>query len=181
VRSLRVHSRRARVVATILAVLLLVFIAASARLFVWPARDQPSRADAILVLGGDGPRVDRGVTLAKQRYAPVLLVSQRDREYVPSGCVPRIRGVEVVCFQPNPISTQGEARYIARLATKRHWRRIIAVTSTPQDTRARLRLKRCYRGQLLVVTVHPSFFGWARDILYEWGGLMKALVWQTSC
>jgi uncharacterized SAM-binding protein YcdF (DUF218 family) len=158
-----------------------VFIAASARLFVWPARDQPSRADAILVLGGDGARLDRGVMLAKERYAPVLLVSQRDREYVPSGCAPRIRGVELVCFQPNPISTQGEARYVARLASKRHWRRIIAVTSTPQDTRARVRLKRCYRGQLLVVTVHPSFFSWARDILYEWGGLMKALVWQTSC
>jgi uncharacterized SAM-binding protein YcdF (DUF218 family) len=181
VRSLRIRSRRLRILATISAVLVVALIVASSRLFVWPASDQPSRADAILVLGGDGPRLDRGLALAKQRYAPVLLVSQRDREYVPSGCAPRISGVELICFQPNPISTQGEARYVARLAAKRHWRRIIAVTSTPQDTRARLRLKRCYRGQVLVVTVHPSFFGWARDILYEWGGLMKALVWQTSC
>jgi hypothetical protein len=121
------------------------------------------------------------VALAKHRYAPVLLVSERDSEYVPSGCAPRLKGVEVVCFRPNPVSTRGEARYVAHLAATHHWRRIIAVTSTPQDTRARLRLKRCYDGQFLLITVRPTFLEWARDIIYEWGGLMKALVLQTSC
>jgi uncharacterized SAM-binding protein YcdF (DUF218 family) len=171
---------RRALVAIALLLLLLLFLAFSARLFVWPARNQPSHADAIVVFGGDGPRVDKGVALASRHYAPVLLVSEAESEEL-SGCVPRIKGIEVVCFRPQPLSTQGEARYVARLAATRHWRRIIAVTSTAQDSRARLRLKRCYDGQVLVVTVRPSLPRWGLDVLYEWGALMKALIFQTGC
>ena len=57
---------------------------------------------------------------------------------------------------------------------------MIVVTSTAQATRARLRIDRCFQGDLDVVTVQPDF-ALVRDVVYEWGATLKALVLQRSC
>jgi hypothetical protein len=63
-----------------------------------------------------------------------------------------------------------------------HWRRIIVVMPTTQATRARLRIGRCYSGQVLEVGAQPAgFWAWVRGIAYEWPALAKALVLQPSC
>jgi len=62
------------------------------------------------------------------------------------------------------------------------WHRVIVVMPTTQATRARLRIGRCYPGQVLEVGVQPAgFWAWVRGIVYEWGALAKALVLQPSC
>ena len=61
-------------------------------------------------------------------------------------------GVRTICFNPNPDTTQGEAEYAARLARQYHWHSIALVTITAQDSRARLRMERCFSGHVYVMT-----------------------------
>ena len=176
-----VARRRARPIWVTAAVVVTLFVALSAKLFVWPASNpvQGARADAVLVLNGAGPRLPLAMRLAEERAAPVMLVSVASVQFnCPHFGVP---GVRVECFRPNPFTTQGEARYAGRQARLHSWHSLIVVSSVPQSTRARLRVQRCFRGRTQVVVATPSTLRWAYDIVYEWGALAKALVWQRSC
>ena len=159
--------------------MLLAVIGLTGPLFVWPDNDAPVRADAVVVLGGVGAKTDQAAAeLVRQGDAPVLVVSA----YQGERCPPHVDGIEERCFVANPFSTRGEARSIAALARQLHWRRILVVVPTPQATRARLRIERCYHGQLLVHGVSPDGIGqWLGRIAYEWGALLKAVVLQPDC
>jgi hypothetical protein len=176
------RTKRSRVVAAVVLALVLAFVALTLRLFVYPDLNAPERSDAIVVLGGHGAGPsDEGVALAREGYAPTLVFST-----VPDfQCEPAVYHLpteHVVCFAPEPQTTQGEARSIVHLAGMHHWHKIIVVVPTTQATRARLRIGRCYSGQMLEVGVAPAgFWAWMREIVYEWGALGKALVLQPSC
>ncbi|MGF7235851.1 MAG: YdcF family protein [Frankia sp.] len=116
--------------------------------------------------------------LAREGGAPQLVVSTPGYASCPRDTIAH---VTVTCFYPHPTSTQGEARAIGQLATDRHWKRILVVTRRAQDTRTRLRVERCYPGQLLINTVSPPLRKWPYQVTYEWGALLKALVWQRGC
>jgi hypothetical protein len=170
--------RRARRRTKIVAIVLVLFLVLTARLFVWPDTNAPVHSDAIVVLGGAGDRAAEGVYLAEQGYAPMLIFSAYQGQHCPSSS----RRVIVKCFVANPASTRGEAHAIAHLAARYHLHRIILVVTTPQATRARLRVGRCYSGQILVVGVSPGGpVGWAESFVYEWPALFKALVLQPTC
>lgn len=173
--------RHQRLLPTAGVLLLALWGALSAILFVWPPLDpvKGTRADAILVMGGPGPRLQVALKLAKDHAAPVMLVSVASvRWNCPALDVP---GVRVECFRPDPFSTQGEARYAASQARVRGWNSLIVVSSVPQSTRARLRVQRCFHGNVKLVAARPSPARWAYGVVYEWGALVKALVWQRSC
>jgi uncharacterized SAM-binding protein YcdF (DUF218 family) len=160
------------------AIIIAAFLVLTAVLFVWPSTNTPRRSDAIVVLGGSGLRVQKGVALARAGYAPYLAISITPN----APCPPPPTGVKVVCFTPNPLTTQGEARAVAKLAREHHWRQIIVVSNVPQTTRARIRLDRCYDGTLLFDPVSPGgFSAWIYGIVYEWGSLIKALTLQRGC
>ena len=55
----------------------IVFLVATARLFVWPPSNTPSRVDAIVALGGDPGqrRMKSAIQLAKAGYARILVIS----------------------------------------------------------------------------------------------------------
>ncbi len=166
-----------------LAVVLVVGLFASftARLFVWPAQDALSGAhgDAVVVFNGPDPRFQVAIRLARERAAPVVLLSVSSVQWdCPHWRVP---GVKLVCFTPIPATTQGEARFAAAQARANGWRSLIVVSSVPQDTRARLRLRRCFSGSIEVVTARPGLSEWSYQVLYEWGALLKALVLQRGC
>jgi hypothetical protein len=57
------------------------------------------------------------------------------------------------------------------------------VTITSQDTRARLRVQRCFDGHVYVVTVPPDLArtNWPYQIAYQWAALIKAEILQRSC
>jgi uncharacterized SAM-binding protein YcdF (DUF218 family) len=172
-------SRRSRIIAAVATALVLTLVALTLRLFVYPDLNPPVHSNAIVVLGGFGLNsVHEGEKLAQEGYASTLVFSLE-----PSvSCVPSTAKVRIMCFRANPLSTRGEARAIAALARKHHWHRIIVVMPTTQATRARLRIGRCYPGQLLEVGVAPSGVGeWLGAFAYEWAALIKALVWQTGC
>ncbi len=156
----------------------LLFLGATARLFVFPGRDEPAPVDAIVMFAGSPGRIEHAVALAEAGYAPTLAVSVPT---VDDPCPPPIPGVEVICFAPDPLTTQGESRWTAAAAARYGWRSVLVITSTSQTTRARLRLARCYPGQVLMSPVSPPRRMWPYMIAYEWAAMGKALVVQREC
>jgi hypothetical protein len=132
------------------------------------------------MLAGPGPRLDEAVRLARQDKAGVLVVSRGNQGYG-GPCPKPVPGVRLICFDPDPASTRGEAEFVGRLARISGWRTIVLVTATPQDSRARVRVGRCFSGKVFVVTVGLPISLWPGEIAYEWGALIKSLVWQRSC
>jgi hypothetical protein len=170
-----------RLIAVVIVVLVVAFSALTLRLFVFPDLNAPLRANAIVVLGGSAGAGNEGIALAKKGYAPIIAFSVYPA--LPCGhSIAHLPSERVLCFVPHPETTQGEARWIAHMATLDHWHQIIVVMRTTQATRARLRIGRCYPGRVLEVGVPPAgFSAWAYQIAYEWGALAKALVLQPSC
>jgi uncharacterized SAM-binding protein YcdF (DUF218 family) len=175
--------RRLRRVAAALIILLAVFCVATGRLFVWPAQGMPARVDAIVVLGGPGDRVGKGLELAHQGRAPVLAFSRGlpDDQVLARVCGLHGQAFRVICFLPEPGTTQGEAESVGRLARKYHWRSVVLVTTPDQDTRARIRFGRCFAGGIYVVTTPLPASDWPYQIAYQWAALFTAMVLQRSC
>ncbi|MGA3220145.1 MAG: YdcF family protein [Acidimicrobiales bacterium] len=181
-RATKKTKRRGRRATALVLVLVLLWVALSAKLFVWPAHDPVAgaHADAVVVLNFPGRRWQVAQELARERAAPVMLVSVASVEWnCPLTSFP---GVRLECFRPDPFSTMGEARYAADQARQHGWHSLIFVTSLAQATRARVRVKRCFNGSVqVVVEPRPSLPALAYDVVYEWGALAKALIWQRAC
>jgi uncharacterized SAM-binding protein YcdF (DUF218 family) len=169
--------RRVLIAAT---ALILVFGLVTARLLIWPARGMPPRVDAIVMLAGPGDRLDLAQQLARQQRAPVLVISRGWQGYG-GPCPPKTAGVRLICFDPNPGNTRGEAEFASRLAEHYGWRSIVLVTTPAQDTRARILMGRCYSGSISVVTASMPWDDWPYQIAYGWGALVKALVLHRAC
>jgi hypothetical protein len=171
-----------RLVATVLVVLITAVSAVTARLFVWPEQGMPARVSAIVMLNGPGNRLSTAEDLAWQQRAPFVVIS-RGSNYWGHGsiCAPAIPHVTVICFDPNPATTKGEAEFVGQLARKYHWKSLVLVTTTPQDTRARLRVERCFTGPVYVVTASLPLTAWPYEIAYEWAATVKALAFQRTC
>jgi hypothetical protein len=165
----------------VLVVLLALFMAATARLFLWPPTDQPVRADAVVALGGDPGqlRAKKALALAEAGYAPVAVISLGG--HTPVSCPPPVSGVRTICFRADPLDTRGEAEFVGRLVAAQHWDRIIVVSELSQTTRARMLFERCTGAQLVMVPVTDPAGHRLFDVVYEWGALTKALVLERSC
>jgi uncharacterized SAM-binding protein YcdF (DUF218 family) len=164
----------------LLLLLLAGLTAASIWLFVFPRTDSPGRANAVVVLSGSNyDRLTKGLALMRAGVAPVLLVSD-GRRTAPELCNRR-KPYRVICFQPHPFSTRGEAEEVARLAVARGWRRVDVVTSRYHVYRARLIVKRCYHGSLRVVASEPHLWDYVVGGASEWPKLALALVVRRHC
>lgn len=163
-----------------------VILAASvvtARLFIWPAMGAPSHASAIVMLGGwEDARLPLAVSLAREQRAGTLVISRGNQGWG-GPCPAPVQGVRLICFDPDPPNTRGEAVYIGRLAREYHWTSIILVTNREQDTRGRLLVSMCFGGPIYVVTLPlgRSVKTVAYHVAYEWGALVKALILYRSC
>ena len=112
--------------------LLVVLAGVTARLFVWPTEGMPPRVDAIVMLAGPGNRLPVALWLAREKRAPLLVVSEGWQGYG-GPCPPAVPGVKLVCFDPDPGDTRGEAEFAGRLAREDHWSSVVMVTTTSQD------------------------------------------------
>ena len=174
------HPRRVRAAALVVAVLIVAIVVASVVLFIEPATNAPEPSDAVIVLAGgnNGARIAKGVALVRDGFAPRLFVSDPATRIARSPSPPSRSPAST----PDPTTTQGEARFAARLARQHHWHRIIVVSGTQQVTRARIRFERCYHGSVLMVPADPGgLFNWVYTVVYEWGALPKALIVQRGC
>jgi hypothetical protein len=151
--------------------------------FVWfPRSDAPGRADAVFVLGGTnmGVRVETGADLVRHGYVPYLVISRANPT---SRCeeFADLAGTEMECDRPEPFTTQGEARMIARISAEHGWHSVIVVTSRDQATRARIRIRRCWHGGLRVIAVSTPWISVPYETVYETAALVKAEVLQRGC
>jgi uncharacterized SAM-binding protein YcdF (DUF218 family) len=155
---------------------------ATARLFVWPRHGMPAHVDAIVMMNGPGHRLQAAEVLAWAHRAPMLLVSRGSTFWGHgSACAARIPAVTVICFDPSPSSTRGEAEFAGRVARRYHWRSVALVTTPDQATRARIRMQRCFHGQVYVTTTPLPRSDWPGAIGYEWAATVKALLIQRAC
>jgi uncharacterized SAM-binding protein YcdF (DUF218 family) len=159
---------------------IVAMLVVSAVFFVWPSQDRWAPAQAVVVLGGSGPRVQLGEAIVRAGYSHVLVVSTPSPD---AQCPSPISDVRIICFAPDPSTTRGEAEFTRRLAEEHQWSKIIVVASTPQVTRARIRFRRCLpKATLLMESVSPGdVVSWIDDVIYEWGAMVKAEVWQRAC
>lgn len=164
----------------VVAPLLAIFLVASGALFVWPAHDEPQRADGLLSLDGPGEQVRErtAISLVERGYAPVLLFSQGAYRSTPCPTVPHVR---VVCFLPVPGRTVGEVEFAARYARQHGWHSLIVVAGHEQTTRAKLLMGRCFSGRIIVVAAPVRWLQLPYDVVYEWGALLRAVLFNRSC
>src|SRR5262249_59555125 len=95
--------------------LVAVFILVTARLLVWPAQGTPDRVDAIVMLAGPGDRLAVAMPIARERRAPVLVVSQGWQGYG-GPFAPAMPGGKGICLGPQPGNTPGEAEFTGKPA-----------------------------------------------------------------
>jgi uncharacterized SAM-binding protein YcdF (DUF218 family) len=170
---------RRRAFAAVMA-LVVGLVLVTVRLFVWPAEGMPASVSAIVMLAGPGDRLPVALQLARQHRAPVLVVSQGWQGYG-GPCPQAPPDVKLICFDPDPGNTRGEAEFAGQLAERYHWRSVVLVTTRAQDTRARIIMGRCFGGSIYVVTASLPASAWPYQIAYGWGALAKALVVQRDC
>ena len=150
--------KRLLVVLLLLISAIAVFSVATYQLFIDPQIDPVRRSDAVVVIAGGPLRLKKGIELVKQGIAPLLIVSNPRGGWAYKEEAPHLcdghgtrRPFELICFHPNPESTQGEARAVQRIAATRHLRSVIVVTSYFHVSRARIEMSRCFHGRLAVI------------------------------
>jgi hypothetical protein len=164
-----------------------IFLGATYKLFVAPHEDPVRKSDAVVVIAGGPLRMQRALQLVDQGAAPLLLISDPGGRW-PYGsfsihtCKLKRAYFQVLCFHPNPESTQGEARAVKRIAAQRHLRSLIVVTSNFHVTRARLEMGRCFHGRLAVIgTPWPNPWKRWRYTALEWPKLAYAETLNRGC
>lgn len=174
--AIRLH----RIAASVVAVLLSITVLIDVRLFVVPTSDKPQPSDAVVVLGGATfmDRLHAAYRLIDRFPGEVLVVSipgENDCPWKPPAAT------RIVCFRPDPSTTQGEARAAARLAKQNGWTSMTVVTTADQVWRARLRFSRCWAGPLHVVRAPTSMYVRLSTVPYEMAASVKAEVVQPGC
>lgn len=174
------RSIRRRWLNIVAAVVVVAVAIVEIRLYVVPASDGARPADAVVVLGGQAyqARLQTADQMLKKYPGSVVVVS------IPGGipCPPQPAGATaILCFSPNPSTTQGEARTAAKLAAQYGWKSMEVVTTADQVWRARLRFSRCWSGDLRMVRSNSSFYQRLRAVPYETAATVKAETLQRSC
>ncbi len=166
----------------LLAALVLVFLLTSLRLFVFPSLPpSPARVDAIVELGGPGDRDRVALELARTHRASYVVQSTIESDARSNTCLPPVPEVTVLCFHPDPDTTRGEAQSIQRLAAEHGWKSVILVTTPDQAWRARLRVTRCFDGDVYVSTARLPALDYLWQIPYQWAATLKALTIERDC
>lgn len=166
----------------VVAVVAAAFVAASVLMFVWApfATPHPRKVNAIVVLAGSKQRLPVALRLWHRGAARWLLVSRDPLDGR------RVRLCEhpparVVCFQAEPYSTRGEARWVARFAAHEGWHSLAVVTSRFHLYRARVLFRRCTKARLELVATPVQWWLWPYDVLAEWAKLAVAETVRRGC
>jgi DUF218 domain len=176
-----------RLVLVPLVLLVAAWAAVVARFVLWPVQDSPRRADAVVVLAGDHLRLGKALELMTRRVAPTLVISDglapgwREANRLCRGGAGAAGGYRVLCFRPDPYSTRGEARAVARMAAARGWRSVLVVTSTYHVTRARLLFDRCVAARVWVTGATYQRNLIPLEVFLEPAKLAYALVVARGC
>src|SRR5262249_46270170 len=109
--------KRWRAALMALAVAVITISEVTARLFIWQDQGRPAQMSAVVMLDRPGNTVGAAVRLARQHRAPFLVISL-GTPLSSYRCPAPVGGVKLICFNPKPATTQGEAEFVGRLARK---------------------------------------------------------------
>lgn len=180
--------RRSRLVTFVVATVAVGTGVATWRLFVAPGAphslDEP--VDAVVVFaGGRGERLARALQLVENGGAELLVIMNgRDPRWSAARALCDAQEpVRVLCPDPDPDTTKGEARALGGLVREQQLRRVAVVTSTYHVPRARLWTKRCVDADVTIVDAGVGDSAWrhVRRVLHEWGGVGAAVLFDRSC
>jgi hypothetical protein len=177
----------------------LVFVSVTAvgsyRAIFHPHNDKPL-IGPLLVLGGVDAKLERAVELARDGSVHTLVVSDPYlRDDGTGACRPEVDDylrslgamdadypADVVCFHPDPVTTQGEAMYLREIGVQRGWTKATVLAYSPHVERARILLDRCWDGELAVTAVdQPMNTGQAISTYFYQSGAMVKAVLTPSC
>jgi hypothetical protein len=155
---------------------LVVWIVAGLPFFVFPAADPvPTHADVVLVLG---PPVQQRVEVAERllgaHRVDVALVS------VPGPPADWNVGAlcarsDVICFDPDPRTTRGEARELRAMTAEHGWTSAVVTTMPAHIARARSIVGRCFSGKLsMVPDAESPYNGIAFQYAYQTAATVKS-------
>lgn len=142
--------------------------------------------DAIVALGGEVRTAQIAYDLAVSGAAPTVVISDPygddDTGFIDRVCADPPPGPEVVCFDPDPRTTRGEARFAADLAEREGWDRVAVMTTTYHVSRARFITERCVDTEVVMVDagIEVSTAKWAYHFGYQTAGWARAFT-QRGC
>ena len=149
-----------------------------------PELEETGVVDAAYLIGPAETRIEETLALMGTGVAPVLLVTtsvnaDTGLPYATGHCGLQATGYRVECVMPEPYSTRGEARLLAREVEEHGWERVAVVTSRSHAARTRLLMERCTDADVLVWAVgrEPgSWRGWVLVSVYESAAWVKTQV-----
>jgi uncharacterized SAM-binding protein YcdF (DUF218 family) len=148
--------------------------------------DASRPADAVVALGGLPSTARIAFDLAASGAADTVVISDPygddDTGFIDDVCTdPPVRP-RVVCFDPSPRTTRGEARFAADLADEQGWDRVAVMTPTYHIERARFIVGRCTDVEVAMIGtgVDVPWWTWVRQYAYQTAGWAKALT-QRGC
>ena len=187
--------RRLRALGLGAGVLVLVWLVVCTVVVLHPdVTEDPQPADAVFVLGpADEARVAHARDLMDQGLAPTVVYATPQGDFGGGGeaATDEIgkphcdqgKDYEVICFEPDPSTTQGEAMKMRELVAERGWDNIIVITMRPHVSRAQLIVDRCYSGQTQWSPIDYVDDYWRypwmtfKAYVYQSAGFLKA--WAT--
>lgn len=168
--------------------LLLLWGIAGVFLYVAPNVDIPRRTDVLFVLAPAGERLEYAKEIMDEGFAGTLAISlpavATDASLKSAPC-DDVRSYRIICFEPDPVTTQGEARALQRLAEENGWKSASVLTAQSHITRARVLIQRCYGGELVMIAHwkdHPWLplsskeASWGYIYAYETAAFVKVAV-----
>ncbi len=179
--------RRLRQALTVIIAFVTVWAIAGIFLYVAPPADEPQHADVLFVLGPPDQRMAYAEQLMQQGYAPTLAVSSpvgKDGRFAAKVCGAQ-RSYRIICFNPDPFTTQGEAQALKKLSAQYGWKSADVLTVQFHVTRARVIMGRCYGGELHMVAERRSLplisltsrtGSWAYQYLYQTAAFVKVAI-----
>ena len=182
---------RRRLIAPALGVVLVLGLLAGVggdRVYAHPAYSRLApgeRVDAVVALGGLVESADYAETLVRGGVAPVLVLSDPYRpdeaQSVHRTCAAPATTYRVICFAPDPATTRGEAREIQALAEANGWTRIAVVAPVFHVSRARVLVRRCFPGTLLMLPppLHVAWDSWTYQYVRQTAGYLKVAAWRS--
>ena len=145
-----------------------------------PVDELPDQVDAVVVFSGEVRRTRLALQLMENGISDVLVLSLGELDPAGKLLCGQTEPFVVLCPRPEMVNTRGEARMFGEIADENGWTSIVAVTGDYHAQRARLRLSRCFDGDLAFANVD---WGTPRGQLIrrETLGYLQAQLLQRGC
>lgn len=172
--------RRSPTNQVLLGLLILAVLISGWTAFVFPRLDQaradpPAHTEVIYLLGGEEHGAEMGFRMLDEGRGDTLVLSWVGDE-VPE-CITGYRGHRVICVEPYPATTQGEAMLLPQLMDQNEWKSVTVATWPAHLPRTRLLFERCYSSHISYAATSQQYGDIERvtKAMYETFSLAKAV------